>query len=353
MKKFLGLFSLLLMAFVLVGCKFAGGEKLTYMSIDVNPSVELLFNQKKIVVTFAALNEEAEVVIEGNTFVGLPVTAAIETYLNELIETGFIDVDADDNAVLITVANADGEAAEEEEMNDMCNTVEGYFARKRVKTAVVKNKEFNDDIKTNAKGLKVSPGKYQLAKRASECDDADLSVEEAANLPVKKLLQRIHRAHERIEEEEGGGGGGQGPEDRALIKAELKAECEIRVNAHRAAVGTEEQIEEGEEWPPLPDYALIKERLREHKAEFEGSYETRTRDRIKEAREECGLPPRDDANKPRPNPPYAPIEDDETEAPIEDNDRPTPPQTEEVVPEGPTHGPGDEAPIEDDPTSAQ
>ncbi|MGI6711021.1 MAG: anti-sigma-I factor RsgI family protein [Bacilli bacterium] len=352
MKKFLGLFSLLLMAFVLVGCKLGKASDLTYMAIDVNPSVELLFNEKKIVVTFAALNEEAEVVIEGNTFVGLPVNVAIEAYLNELIETGFIDVDTDDNAVLITVANADGEAVEDEEMDDMCNTVEGYFARNRVKAAVVKNKEFNAQIKTNAKGLNVSPGKYQLAKRASESDDADLTVEEAANLPVKDLIKRIKRAHERIEEEEGGGGGGAAG-DRALIKAELKAECQIRVNAHRAALGTEEQIEEGEEWPPLPDYALIKERLREHKTEIAGSYETRTRDRIKEAREECGLPPRDDANKPRPNPPYAPIEDDETEAPIEDNDRPAPPQTEEVVPEGPTQEPAEEAPIEDDPTSVQ
>jgi len=288
MKKVLGLLSIFVLAFVLVGCMFGGSEtstELTYMSIDINPSAEFIYDENEVIVSYDLLNEAAEIVAGDIDFVGMEVDDAIEEYLDAAVETGFIDVDADDNAVLITVTEEDGSEVEEDAIiDDVCDKVEGYFARNRIRAGIEKNKKINAELKTQAGQLGVSPGKVHLAKRAMECDP-ELTLEAAATLPVRELLSKVQAEQEAARTEFAL----EKEAECAMIKTQLRTQLQTRVQQHKALV--EGGGQGSTELPPVPDFDAIRTQLREQAQLFEGSYGGRIRDRIDGAREECGLDP--------------------------------------------------------------
>ena len=92
MKKILStvcMFLLLLSTLTLSGCKKAKKEE-TIMNISCNPSVEFILDKDNKVVSVTALNEDGNVILVGETFIGLTADEAAKLFVKISTETGFI-----------------------------------------------------------------------------------------------------------------------------------------------------------------------------------------------------------------------------------------------------------------------
>ena len=91
-------------------CSFGGCSKAaehTRMTVDINPSVELMVDADNKVVSVTALNDDAAVILQGTAFVGKTSDEAVQAVVQVATETGYIakgEVSADENKVEITVS---------------------------------------------------------------------------------------------------------------------------------------------------------------------------------------------------------------------------------------------------------
>lgn len=109
-------FILILTTTLLVGCNSKkeennnnSNQELSYVSLRINPEIELLVDENGMVVTVNAVNSDGETVLYNLTLEGLTIEEAAEAFTSMSVELGFIDVDTTNASVYILV---DGESVE-------------------------------------------------------------------------------------------------------------------------------------------------------------------------------------------------------------------------------------------------
>lgn len=110
-------FILILTTALLVGCNSNkeeennnnSNQELSYVSLRINPEIELLVDENGMVVTVNAVNSDGETVLYNLTLEGLTIEEAAEAFTSMSVELGFIDVDTTNASVYILV---DGESVE-------------------------------------------------------------------------------------------------------------------------------------------------------------------------------------------------------------------------------------------------
>lgn len=138
-KKFTALCAALVLSASV--CSFGGCSKAaenTRMTVDINPSVELMVDKDNKVISVTALNDDAAVILQGTAFVGKTSEEAVKGVVEVATETGYIvkgEAEADGNTVTITVSgdtkwakdmykNAEKKAKEYLESNGVTATIE-------------------------------------------------------------------------------------------------------------------------------------------------------------------------------------------------------------------------------------
>src|SRR5690554_5769587 len=113
MKKLFVLLGLVVVGLLLSACTTATVDAATYIGVDINPSIEFTVDENNEVVSFKLLNEDAEIVAADLDFLGMDFEEALELYLDAAVEAGYLDVNREDNAILLTVANEDTKVEEQ------------------------------------------------------------------------------------------------------------------------------------------------------------------------------------------------------------------------------------------------
>ena len=111
MKRKIALAASIAVAFSLGGGVYAYAKTpVAYVSLDINPSVELGVNAFDTVVSAEAYNEDGEKVLEGTNLVNTKVDNAVSTVITNAISDGYIKEDSTNvttaAAVEITVSTA-------------------------------------------------------------------------------------------------------------------------------------------------------------------------------------------------------------------------------------------------------
>lgn len=108
---FLALTLLVLSASALTACKPDDNPPdgtVTRMTVDINPSIELMVDDQNHVVSATAQNDDGAILIAGEELVGLTAEDAAKKIVSIAIDTGYItagvSVSADDNTVKISVS---------------------------------------------------------------------------------------------------------------------------------------------------------------------------------------------------------------------------------------------------------
>ena len=123
------------------------------VQVDVNPSIEMVVDEKNQVLSVRGLNDEGKMVLEGEAFIGKNVDDVVGEIIRIETELGYLVVGKDDNKVTVTVS------AETDKISEKINTqIYGTIAKVCEElnlTAVIEKAKgyVIDEIKALAKEL--------------------------------------------------------------------------------------------------------------------------------------------------------------------------------------------------------
>ncbi len=233
------------------------------MALEINPGVEFVLDEDGHVESVLLINEDAEIVAADLDLVGKPSDEALELFIDAAIETGYIDVDSNENIVTVTSDDEDEETAKKAE-------IESILESRAIGAAVFAG-EMNEEYQALAEEHDISVGRARLISRAVEFDD-DLEFEEALEMDhgeIMTILIDEHRAQMDAFIEQ--------RKDEALeTKHAMKEMAQEKVEAHRQAV------EDGD--VGAPDFDQIRDDVEANLEDIRSQYQSRIEDRRQDSR---------------------------------------------------------------------
>ena len=207
------LLTLSLGVFALASCTGGDGdgEELNYVSLRINPEIELLCDNSGEVVSVNAVNEDGEIVLESVDLMGMDIADASATFAEAVDDLGYINEDGSENTVFVGVEGADSSAIEEK----INKNIRSYFDNNGINGKV--SKETLDKYADKAAEWGVSNGHVKLIMRALDANP-DLTDADVIHLEVKDIMKLIKSGNEN-----GGIAAGLKAEYRAAVEA-LKLE---------------------------------------------------------------------------------------------------------------------------------
>ena len=273
MKKFLLLLTIMFAGFGLLACTDSNKidySDYTYLSLEMNPSVDFIIDENDKVFTYHFRNEEAEVIAAGLDLIGKNYEEALHLYLNAAIDTGFIDVERADGAVMIQ-AGGKNDATNESFMLQVQTTLQTFFYENAIGAVVLKGSEVDEAAKELVDTYEITYGTAKLILAYME-DNEEALIEDVLEMDPKDLLDGvITKANQyrdlylnQIEAA------------AQTIKDELVEALQLQVQAHRSAVidATKEQ----------PDISGLKANYLENFDEIHQAYVNRNQTRLQEAK---------------------------------------------------------------------
>ena len=183
---------------LVVGCTDLNAAEDAYVTVDINPSVELIVTPRDIVIYANPLNEDGELLLLNLTLVGLNLDEALELIIDEAIALGFIDVDSEEPAIVsIDVISKNSELGEKVRTQAKEKINNAFVDRAMVGRA--EDKGFVPEFLAEAESYGVTPGFLRLAKSAIEVDDL-LTLEEAVLLTQEELMDILKEARQANQE---------------------------------------------------------------------------------------------------------------------------------------------------------
>jgi hypothetical protein len=163
----------------------------SYVSLDVNPSIEFIVNRFDRVLEATAMNEDGDEILKEvylsdlkNKTIHSALTAAVE----QISQAGYFDNDTEAELVITTSAKNDKKA--EDLAQELHETVDTGLAEKGQEIEVESYSVGFDQVE-KAKELGATPGKLNLVEnlQASAADPETINVEEWLNKPVKEIIK--------------------------------------------------------------------------------------------------------------------------------------------------------------------
>lgn len=157
-----------------------------YVSLDINPSVELLLNTRDRVMEARALNEEGEKLIRDVYLLGIPSERAIQIIVNRAAQFGYMRLDRY-NLLLISITPVKGEKRRPELKEKLLKEAKKALDSEHVQ-GVVKGLETSPELRERALKLGLSPGRYAILVE-SLCTGLNVSPEDLKEKSISDVLQ--------------------------------------------------------------------------------------------------------------------------------------------------------------------
>lgn len=169
----------------------------SYVTIDINPSINLVVSPAGIVIYVAPLNEDGELLLLELDLIGLTLEEATDLIIAQAIVLGFIDVDSDEVIVKINVMNID-DLVRDRVRDRVKEHINNAFL-KRAMMGRAEDKVFDPELIAEAEGYGVTPGFLFLAKRIVELND-ELILEDVLLMTQEELIGLMNDAKDAAKE---------------------------------------------------------------------------------------------------------------------------------------------------------
>ncbi len=188
-KKLLAPFvSVAACALLLIGGFAYYNTPVSYLSLDINPSIELGINAFDKVVTVESYNDDGAALLKESDLNGLTMEEAINNLVQNAADQGFI---ADDGSTVIAITAETNQADNAVNLQNSGEAgVNAALAAKSI-PAIVYTDCSDLALRTQAKALGISPGKYKLILILQALDPA-ITVDQYRNTKVTDIITRVH-----------------------------------------------------------------------------------------------------------------------------------------------------------------
>lgn len=173
----------------LVGCVNVPNQTngYSYVSLRINPEIELIVDSHGKVVGVNAVNEDGEVVIAELDIIGQSVDAAGEMFTQKATQLGYLDADSDNVTVYVDVVGEDSEGAEKIKKG-LAEKINRYFDNNGIYGKV--SQDTLDKYAANAQEWNVSVGHAKMILRILDMYP-QMSEEEILALSVSQRMALI------------------------------------------------------------------------------------------------------------------------------------------------------------------
>ncbi|WP_252227008.1 hypothetical protein [Clostridium sp. ZBS2] len=188
MKRKLILSGVMLCSMVIIG---GGGyayanTPVAYVSLDINPSVELGVNRLDQVVSAEGYNEDGKNILENTDLKNDNVNEAVGTLIENAIDKGYI---TSDNEAVISLTTATDNATISEELEDSLKVAADEVLDKNEIQAEIAEDNIALQRRDEARKLGITPGKLNLIQKLQALD-SNIKVEDYKNLSVKEIQKK-------------------------------------------------------------------------------------------------------------------------------------------------------------------
>lgn len=156
------------------------------VSLDVNPSIQLQVNKNEKVLSAEALNEDAQIILEGMDLKGTQLKVAVNAIVGSLLQNGYLDRIS--SAILISVEDQDSQRAARLE-SDLTAEVGAALQNASAGAAILSQTLSTDtDLNALAQSSNISVGKAAMIQDVQGLN-SQLDFDALAALSVEELKQ--------------------------------------------------------------------------------------------------------------------------------------------------------------------
>ncbi|WP_310831355.1 anti-sigma-I factor RsgI family protein [Paenibacillus pedocola] len=166
----------------------------SYLSLDINPSVEIGVNAFDKVVKVKGINDDGNKILAKINIKGSNVTVAVSTLVYSAVDNGFIAVDGS-SVVSLTSETDDSNTAAELE-ND-AETGANQALQETDTTATVIKDNVALARRDQARALGISPGKLNLINKLQKVDPT-ATVDQYKDASVKDIMKTIKESKDKL-----------------------------------------------------------------------------------------------------------------------------------------------------------
>lgn len=157
-------------------------QSMSYIDIDVNPSLELAVNRYGRIVDVYAYNDDGSKILQGLKLKNKPYYNATETIFNAMKDMGYIK---EQSVLSVTVQSYD-ETDQKNMLDILKNMAENFIDEKQVSIYSV-----SEETKHNSHNHHITPAKYLAIAELQEVDPT-ATIERCKNLSIDQLEQMTH-----------------------------------------------------------------------------------------------------------------------------------------------------------------
>lgn len=179
----------------------------SYVSLDINPSVELGINAFGKVVKSEGYNDDGKKVLEGLDLTNDNVKEAVKTVIDSVSDNGYI---ASDGSTVVSVTSETDNPELATELQNLSEEGANEALDENNKEAVVEKDNVPLSLNKEARELGITPGKLNLIRKLQEVDPS-ATIEQYKDASVKTIMKTIQKNNDN---------GAKGKEDTSTVEEE-------------------------------------------------------------------------------------------------------------------------------------
>lgn len=158
----------------------------SYLSLDINPSVELGVNPFGKIVSAMAYNKDGKTILDGQSIMGSNVSNAVSTLVKSAAQKGFI---AKDGSTVISVTSETDSGATAAELQDAAAQGADSAVKAEGDTATILKDNIALARRDEARKLGITPGKLNLIQKLQALDPS-ITVDEYKDAKVTAIMNK-------------------------------------------------------------------------------------------------------------------------------------------------------------------
>ncbi|MBE6699319.1 MAG: hypothetical protein E7584_03645 [Ruminococcaceae bacterium] len=181
------------------------GEAKTFITLDINPSVELTVDANGVVASVYGANEDGQILLYGEAekVIGLSYEEAVKYITKLAADLDYLTVDTEKIRAFVTSVEAKDVAAIEEKLS---TSIQSAAQEKGITVSVTDEESLElicdlaalkEKYPDNAKIQALTAGQYRLALSLSERESIGITA--AVEYDTKECIERINSAHSKLE----------------------------------------------------------------------------------------------------------------------------------------------------------